>query len=384
MTDGRFEVRRPDLVAGLLARTRHGGAFLLTGPPGAGKTTLLQRLAEALAREGWVSVYLDLMGAASCPDRFVAAALDVLPAEAFGGRLAEATEIRRLASAGRAEGAAAVKALFSLWSGLERAGSRPVALLVDEATEIRSLAYFQGLREVDRAFAAAVAARRRGTVLATSFPTLARSLWPGLETVETPPLTTADLQLLPGLGPAAAAAVARASFGWPRHARILAERVAAGGDLVRAWAEEMAPGGRLELGCRHTYETLLLRSRGYGIAKAALAAVAREEGLNLTALVARLGRTPGATRDYLQWLVRVDALRVVKKRYYYVDGLVRWWVRIHARGVAPSPAELEAAARQAVNGGLVEPASGEPALPEPVELPASEAAPRRDSLMEID
>jgi hypothetical protein len=36
--------------------------------------------------------------------------------------------------------------------------------------------------------------------------------------------------------------------------------------------------GRLEQACRHTYEVLLLRSRGYGMSKAVLAAVAAEEG----------------------------------------------------------------------------------------------------------
>ena len=94
----------------------------------------------------------------------------------------------------------------------------------------------------------------------------------------------------------------------------------------------MAKGGRLEALCHHTYEALLLRSRGYGMSKAVLDAVAGEEGLNLKALVARLGRTPGATRDYLQWLVGVDAIRMEGKRYFYVDGLVRWWVRLHATG----------------------------------------------------
>ena len=82
----------------------------------------------------------------------------------------------------------------------------------------------------------------------------------------------------------------------------------------------MARGGRLERLCRHTYETLLLRSRGYGMSKAVLGAVAEEEGLNLTALVGRLGRSPGAIRDYLGWLLGVDALRMVGKRYFYVDG----------------------------------------------------------------
>ena len=108
------------------------------------------------------------------------------------------------------------------------------------------------------------------------------------------------------------------------------------------------------------------------MSKAVLAAVAEEEGLNLTALVGRLGRTPGAIRDYLGWLLGVDALRMVRKRYFYVDGLLRWWVRLHGRGVIPTDAQLDAAAR-AVTAGA---AGGAPAL--------AAAASRNERLMEID
>ena len=62
-------VPRPELEAQVRAAAE-GAAFLLTGPRGAGKTTLLLRLARALERDGWSVVYLDLMGAASSPDRF--------------------------------------------------------------------------------------------------------------------------------------------------------------------------------------------------------------------------------------------------------------------------------------------------------------------------
>ena len=151
----------------------------------------------------------------------------------------------------------------------------------------------------------------------------------------------------------------------------------ADGDLITAWAREMAPGGRLEAACRHTYESLLLRSRGYGMSKAVLSAVAEEEGLNLTALVPRLGRTPGAVRDYLGWLLGVDALRQVKKRYYFVDGMVRLWVRLHARGAPPSVARIEQTARETV--GRTEPAES---APEPNPSPSTPV--RDDSLMEID
>ena len=370
------DLRRRGLLEELTARARGGKPVVLTGPAGAGKTTALRALGAELAREGWVPVYLDLMGAASSPDRFAVAALQALPAEKFGKHLARATEIRRLAAAGKAKGADAVQALFALWASLDDAAGHPVVLLLDEATEIRSLAYFAGLRQVDKPFAAALGARRRGTVLASSYPTLARRLWPSLDAIELGPLATADL------GPAARAArvdpetLARASFGWPRYARILLEAAGTAESLATAWAAEMSEGGRLESACRHTYESLLLRSRGYGMSKAVLAAVAQEEGLNLTALVARLGRTPGAVRDYLGWLVGVDALRMVKKRYVYVDGMVRWWVRLHGRGTPAAEADVRAAAQE-MAGGREAPPEAAPPETEPVRAPA-----RREKLVD--
>ncbi len=359
----------------LADRARRGGPLLLTGPPGAGKTTLLLRVAERLRTSGWTCVYLDLMAAASSPDRFVTAALDVMPAESFGARLPEAVRIRRLASSGRAHEASAVEALFALWASLPAGGSRPVALLLDEATEIRSLAYFKGLREVHRPFLDALARRSGGTLLATSYPTQARRLWPDLETIEAAPLGVTDVAAAldrAGLR-TDAASLAAASGGWPRYLHVLIDGLRERRDIAAAWADEMAPGGRLDLPCRHTYEALLLRSRGYGISKAVLAAVAGEEGLNLTALVGRLGRTPGAVRDYLVWLVGVDALRMVKKRYFYVDPVLRAWVRLHGRGRPPLAAELRAAAAAiASTGGTT---------PDETQAPAET---RRDSLMEID
>lgn len=360
----------------LAERTQRPGAFLLTGPPGAGKTTLLLRVAERLRAAGWACVYLDLMAAASSPDRFVTAALDVMPAESFGARLPEAVRIRRLASSGRQHEASAVEALFTLWASLPASGSRPVALLFDEATEIRSLAYFKGLREVHRPFAEALARRGGGTVLATSYPTQARRLWPAMETIETAPLAASDLAAVldqAGLH-ADVRELAAASGGWPRYVRVLLDGLRARRDVAQSWAEEMAPGGLLDLLCRHTYETLLLRSRGYGMSKAVLAAVAAEEGLNLTALMGRLGRTPGAVRDYLVWLVGVDALKMVKKRYFYVDAVLRSWVRLHGRGRPPLETELRAAA------AAFAATEGPPAA----EAAAPVAPTRDDSLMEID
>jgi len=366
---------RPSQVASL-ARACEGPPVLVTSPPGGGKTTLLHATAAALAAEGWRPVYLDLLAAATSPERFVLSALAALPDGLDGRAAARAREAGQLARAGRAEGARAVQALFGALAAMDTIGGRPAALLLDEATEIRSLAYFAGLREVDQPFGAALCARPRGTVLATAFPGVAARLWPSMTAMPLLPLSASELQAEArrrGLR-ADGALLEAASFGWPRYARVLFDRLEDGTTLAAAWAEEMALGGRLELACRHTYEVLLLRSRGYGMSKAVLAAVAAEEGLNLTALVGRLGRTPGAIRDYLGWLLAVDALRMTRKRYHYVDGLLRHWVRLHARGVKATDEEIAACAREVL----------EAAAPSPLPEPSLAAASRHQGLMEID
>lgn len=383
-----FEVPRADLVASLAARAG-GPPFLLTGPPGAGKSWLLRALGRRLREEGALPVSFDLFAAASSPDRFVAAVLAGLPAGPLAESLAAATRLRVLAESGREHGAEAVRALFDLVASLRDTASRRLVFLFDDATEIRSLAYFQGLREVHHPFLEALARRGGGAVLATSFATQARRLWPSLSAVEVPPVGPGEVQAAwPGAEVATAAALQALTGGWPRYLRILWPRVRAGEAPLEAWLAEMAPGALLEHACRHTFERLLLRSRGYGMSKAVLAAVAREEGLNLTALVARVGRTPGATRDYLQWLVDVDALRREGKRYFFVDPVVRAWVVTSAR-----PHALRGMAEELSRRGLELPGSQTQLLSadaHPHSLPGEGGTPeeaplsRRDSLMEID
>lgn len=381
-----MRIARPDLVAALVERARAGAPLLLAGPPGAGKTTLLLQAADELRGAGAVPVYLDLFGACSSAERFVRAALGALPAGGFGPRLAEAVEIQRKAEAGRLEGSAAVRALFELLAAADQAGRQPLVLLLDEPTEVRSLAYFPGLRQAHALLAEALARRPRGTLLASSFPTQARQLL-GFETLALPPVSAAELASA-DVPSRSVEPLLKLTGGLPRYLRVLLEE--GPGDPLAAWARAMAPGGPLDQACHWTCEALLLRSRGYGMAKAVLAAVAQEEGLNLTALVARLGRTPGATRDYLQWLLDVDALRVQRKRYFYVDPLLRQWVRLRQRGTPAGPAELRRAAEQLLQAAPPEPEAPRRArtarqAPAPPETEAAPPPPRRPSLdIEID
>jgi hypothetical protein len=241
-------------------------------------------------------------------------------------------------------------------------------------------------------------------VLFTSFPTLARRLWPALTATPLPPLTIEDLASAASRLPASASdlqALHRLTAGTPRYVRLLWPRLQAGAGPEEAWASEMEAGGLLEDACHRTFETLLLRSRGYGMSKAVLGTVAREEGLNLTALVRRLGRTPGATRDYLQWLVDVDALRREGKRYAFVDPVLRAWVRLHGQGALAAPSAVRALAAEmadpskdgrerdriavASGDGASTPAATQAAEPAADGAPAPPARLRTsDPLMEID
>ncbi len=244
-------IPRPDLVAALVGRAGAGAPLVLTGPPGAGKTALLLQAAAELRGGGAVPVYLDLFGAVSSAERFVRAALAALPAGGFGPRLAEAVEIRRRADAGRLQGEPAVRALLELLAAADRAGDRPLVLLLDEPTEIRSLAYFPGLRQAHALLAAALRRRPRGTLLASSFPTQAREMF-GFEALALPPLSAAEL-VAAGLSARAAEPLLRLTGGLPRYLRVLLEAGAENNPLA-AWSHAMTPGGAprpgLSLGLR--------------------------------------------------------------------------------------------------------------------------------------
>ena len=340
--------------------------ILVTGPPGRGQDhAAAARPRTRCAPRAGTPVYLDLMGAASSPERFVRAAVAGAARAAARGRARRGRRPHPRPRRGRqaARGADGVRALFDLWSSLDEAGGRPVALLLDEATEIRSLAYFAGLRDVDAPFAAALGARPRGTILATSMPTAARRLWPALSTLPLEPIGARELApalSAAGIGGDAERAGPAPASGCRATCDVLLDAVRGGGDVERAWAAGMARGGRLERLCRHTYETLLLRSRGYGMSKAVLGAVAEEEGLNLTALVGPA--RPLAGRD-----PRLPGLAARRGRAAHgaasgtstSTAWCAWWVRLHGGGVIPTDAQLEAAAR-AVTAGAAR--AAEPAL----------------------
>jgi hypothetical protein len=111
-------------------------------------------------------------------------------------------------------------------------------------------------------------------------------------------------------------------------------------DPLAALASLFAPDSRLTARCRESYEFRLHRARGYGALKAILGILADDEPQNLTEIAQRLLRTPGSTKDYLSWLEDVDLIAMQGKRYSYVDPLLRLYVRLYARPVPPTDAEI--------------------------------------------
>ena len=145
-------------------------------------------------------------------------------------------------------------------------------------------------------------------------------------------------------GPASRAdLVAALTGGRAGYAHLLLEGLASMGpatDPIAALAALFAPEGRLTARCRESYEFRLHRARGYGALKAILGILADDEPQNLTEIAHHLQRTPGSTKDYLSWLEDVDVISMHGKRYSYNDPLVRLYVRLHARAVPPTDADI--------------------------------------------
>ena len=111
-------------------------------------------------------------------------------------------------------------------------------------------------------------------------------------------------------------------------------------DPVGALTGLMAAEGALNHWCCFCYELRLHRARGYGALKAILDILADEEPMTLTEISQKLHRTPGSTKDYLSWLEDVDLVTSRQKRYSFTDPLLRLWVRLHCRPVAPSSDDI--------------------------------------------
>lgn len=337
-------VSRAAFEAALATEAANGLKALVVAPLGAGKTHSLRAIRGALDAAGVPVLAIDLFTAASTPERLL-----VILAESLGPFLApdEALAIQELASEGSLDRHQSSGALLRLLALLAfRGRPLPVVWAIDEATEIRSLAYFPGLLEIEKPFASALA-NARGALLTSSYPGLASSLFPGFTPRPLPGLLDVDVRAARAGRSVSGSDIACALRWTAGHAdstlRLLTH-AATTRDAARSLAELLRPGAPLEDLARGQYDVLLMRSRGYAVCKRAAETVAAAPGRRLTDLFPGIGRTPGASRQYLRWLVEVGLLRQDRKRYDFADPVVGLWASLYL-GRADGPTEAEIASR---------------------------------------
>ena len=225
-------------------------------------------------------------------------------------------------------------------------------------------------------------------MLTSSYLALATDLFEAVEPISLPGLTADDLVDLPSLrsdGGAIAKALA-ITHGAAGTLLPLVADMRDTRDLARSLVSLLRPGGTLEIACRRHYELLVLRSRGYAVAKRAAEAVAQGEDRRLTDLFPEIGRTAGASRQYLRWLVEVGLLVQVRKRYRFADPIVGLWAALYlGRGDLPVDAEIrDAVAARIARLEEDQEASAAMDEAEPAEEPIALPKRRVDRFEEID
>ena len=335
---------------------------VVVGGCGGGRSSILERLGEHL---GPGTVLVDLERVATTPERCLSSVLGALRGHAVFADSGEPVP-----GAPRI----AFDRLCRLFARARTPGGGAVTFLIDETLEIRTFESFPGLRGAFAMFRQSLLDGPNRFVLTTRFAARTVRLFrdaPGpFEFVHLPPLTPAEVRAALadiGLDGAehrrrdTAGLVHALTGGRPRYVRLLAETAAARGLApVDALVAGLRPGAHLDMACRISFELRLHQARGRGALAAVLHILAADEPLTLTEVADRLGRTPGAARDYLAWLVDVDLIEARGKRYRYVDPLVRLWVRLRGQAAPSSDEALSRGVREYAAIRLPELAPGSP------------------------
>ena len=364
----RTYIPRPEIERRLLETLTSTQSVILLGPRGSGKTALLERLRSSLRASRPVAL-IQMEPIAASPEILCERFLQLSETALVPGSHRSAPFPRLLAALTK--------------------GRRQALLLLDDFTELRTLSYFPGVERPLENFLEALAKKQAPQAVLTSrFPAWVASCFQELsdatrshfEVLRLPSIRPEELT---ALGMTDAELMVSATGGLPVHLSRLFERIEQGDDLPAALAAEMAGSGRLEAECRATLGQLLHRARGYGACKAVLHVLAAEEGLRLTDVARRLDRTPGSTRDYLRWLEEVDLIAVRDKRFFFVDPVLRLWLRLYGQGEIPSGSAIEAEVGRHLNGEF---AAARPPAPPPVapEIEVFPPYPNDDEFIEID
>ena len=379
-------IPRPEIEARLLANIESGNkATMLLGPRGSGKTTLLRRV-RSLVGNSRPTVLIQVELIAASPEILCERFLHIA-VEALSSGSSRSSRSGRSSRSSRSSRSGPFQRLVSSLSK-----AKPGALLLlDDITELRTLSYFPGVENPLESVLEALSKKhspdcvvtsRFPAWVASSFRDLSNTTRAHFDVVNIPPLRADQLgthALNGGEG------LVAATGGLPVHITPLIVRLEKGDDLPTALATEMDESGQLEAECRATLGQLLHRARGYGACKAVLHVLVEEEGLRLTDIARRLHRTPGSARDYLRWLEEVDLITVRDKRFFFVDPVLRLWLRLYGRGEFPSRDTIKAEVERHLGEKLpvVPPRETVPTTPHEENEPPPLVAPEED-LIEID
>lgn len=377
---------RPALERRVLGSLEAGRIPVILGGCGSGRTSLLLRIERAL---GDRSQYLDFGAAMTTPERALAAVI--------------AASRVRPASVPSDTPASPRAAFDMLMSFFDRApafgppGAPAPVFLIDEALDIRTFENFPGLRHVQGDFMARLTASPARFVLASRFTARAHRLLRDaparFEVIHIPALVAAEVQAMAALFDGSrrdlanhASTIAALTGSRVAYTHLLMDTLASQGpstDPTAALAALCAPEGRLTARCRESYDHRLNRARGFGALKAILGILAENEPQNLTEIAQRLHRTPGSTKDYLSWLEDVDLIGMHGKKYSYEDPLLRLYVRLHARPIPASDADVVREVRAYAQSRL--PQSAQAAVPVAAAVErVAEAGGGASGIIEID
>jgi hypothetical protein len=356
-------VERPLLEQRVLQALDAGRIPVVLGGCGTGRTSLLLRLASILGAGR--SQYIDFATAATTPERCLQAVVSATSPDALA-RMTQPADARR-----------AFESMVSFIDSAVAPGNGPVTFLFDEFLDIRTFESFPGLRHVQRELIESLAKSPNGFVLASRFTARAHRLLRDaparFEVIHVSPLTVDDVRGLAqqqssagALTDAQLAAVVALGAQRAAYAAILLDALlqspASRRRPLDALTSTMSPGGPLAARCRESYEFRLHRARGYGALKAILGILADQEGITLTEIAKRLGRTPGSTKDYLSWLEDVDLVTMQRKRYVFDDPLLRLHVRLYGGPTPPTTRQIATEAARWADAVL----PGDAPVPEPV------------------
>ena len=360
---------RPEIERKLLRFLESPHSVVLLGPRGSGKTSLLERLQSSIGDDR-PTAFIQMEPIAASPEILCERFLEI------AGPLLETGAYR--------------SSPFPRLLGALAKGAPQSLLLLDDATEIRTLSYFPGVKRPLQSLFETLAKKQAPQAILTSrFPAWVASCFHELshatrsrfEVVRLPPVSPEELG---AFGVDTAERLVAATGGLPVHLSPLIERMRNGQSLLAALAEEIATDGRMEAECRATLGQLLHRARGYGACKAVLHVLASEEGLRLSDIARRLERTPGSTRDYLRWLEEVDLIVVRDKRFFFVDPVLRLWLRLYGRGERPSRAGIDFEVGRHVDDGHLPVLDAEAATTVEEEEDVFPPLPTSDEWIEID